>query len=300
MKILVLGGVSYDDIIHVNDFSEIKKGNVFVSDSYSTFGSTGVGKSLALKKIGFDVSFHSIIGDDYYGKAIIKEMKKEGIKFYPYISEFTERHTNIVNEAGERISIFSHTPQNFIVESDKYEKLIRDADIIVLNVNNYCRYFIPLLRKYHKKVFCDIQDYNGFCHHHLDFIRNSNCIFMNSDNMENYRSFMEKMINEGKECVVVTHGENGATALNENGYVDIPTNIVKVVDKGGAGDNFFAGYLYGYLNGYDTKDSLLMGRIMAESCIITKNIVSDEISEEFLLENYKKLKNLVEKIYDIV
>ena len=68
MKILVLGGASYDEIIHVNEFFEAKAETIFANNSYSTVGSTGVGKALALKKLGFDVAFQAIIGKDIYGK----------------------------------------------------------------------------------------------------------------------------------------------------------------------------------------------------------------------------------------
>lgn len=36
-------------------------------------------------------------------------------------------------------------------------------------------------------------------------------------NPADYRGFMERMINEGKELVVCTHGADGATLLNRGG-----------------------------------------------------------------------------------
>ncbi len=300
MNILVLGGASFDDILHVDEFFEPKKGTIFVNKSYSSIGSTGVGKALALKALGFNVTFQAVIGDDYFGDKISHQMKKAGVKFIPFIADKTERHTNIMNKSGERITIFSHTPEDFVIDVYKFEKQIKEADIVVLNIKNYCRYFIPLIKKYRKPTFCDIHDFDGHNPHHQDFILNSDYIFMSSDNMTNYRPYMDKLINKGKKWVVVTHANKGASALDQSGYEEIPANVLDIVDTNGAGDNFFAGYLYGYLNDYNKKDSLLMGRIVAECCIQSKKIVSKELNEDYLKENFKKLKNIVEKLYDIV
>ena len=300
MKILVLGGASYDDIVHVDEFFDTKSSTVFTQKSYSTPGSTGVGKALALKKLGFDVSFQALIGDDYYGKIISNELKKAGVKFYPHFSDKTEKHINIMNKLGERITLFTQMPSELDIDVYKYERLIKDADIVVLNITNYCRYFIPLLKKYDKPVFCDLHDYDGFNPHHQDFIINSDHIFFSSEKMENYELFMNKMLNKGKKLIIATRAKDGAVALDKSGKVEIPANEIEIVDTNGAGDNFFAGFLYGYTHKHNLKDSLLMGRIAAESCIQSEKIVSDKLSLEYLEENFEKLKNIVENLYDIV
>ena len=104
----------------------------------------------------------------------------------------------------------------------------------------------------------------------------------------------------GAELIIATKAEDGAVALDKNGFVDIPSNKIDIIDTNGAGDNFFAGFLYGYLNKHNLRDSLLMGRIAAESCIQSEKIVSEDLSLEYLEEKYKKLKIIVEKLYDVV
>ncbi|MCK4552136.1 MAG: carbohydrate kinase family protein [Tenericutes bacterium] len=300
MKILVLGGASYDEILHVDEFFESTSSNVFIKKSYSEPGSTGIGKSIALKKLGFDVTFQAVIGDDHCGKIITDTLKKEGVKFYPFISDKTEKHINIMNKSGQRISIVSQVPNQFEIDVYKYEKLIKDADFVVLNIKNYCRYFIPLLKKYKKPIFCDLHDYDGFNPHHQDFILNSDHLFFSSEKMKNFELFMNKMLSHGKKLIIATKAEDGAVALDKNGFVDIPSNKIDIIDTNGAGDNFFAGFLYGYLNKHNLRDSLLMGRIAAESCIQSEKIVSEDLSLEYLEEKYKKLKIIVEKLYDVV
>jgi sugar/nucleoside kinase (ribokinase family) len=50
--------------------------------------------------------------------------------------------------------------------------------------------------------------------------------------------------------VIVKRGPEGATAVVENRFIDVPARLMDVVDTTGAGDNFNAGFLYGYLAGW--------------------------------------------------
>ena len=60
----------------------------------------------------------------------------------------TERHLNIMNGRGERISIFmnpsSDTPN---INYSKFEKNLKKADYIVINIANYCRYILSICKK---------------------------------------------------------------------------------------------------------------------------------------------------------
>jgi sugar/nucleoside kinase (ribokinase family) len=123
---------------------------------------------------------------------------------------------------------------------------------------------------------------------------------MSSEKIENYEKYAKKLLDDGKKLVCVTHAEKGASLIDDSGVYNIQANKLQVVDTNGAGDNFFAGFLYGYLNQYSPKDCLYLGRIAAESCVMSNKIVSDDLSNNYLVENYKKLKNIVEKLYDIV
>lgn len=57
--------------------------------------------------------------------------------------------------------------------------------------------------------------------------------------------------------VTVKLGEQGATAQRGSGpAVSLPASPVEVVDTVGAGDCFDAGFLFGFLHGWDTRRAL--------------------------------------------
>lgn len=285
MRILVLGGVSFDDIIHVDSFIKPVAGTYFSKDSYSSPGSTGLGKALAFKALGYDVDLIAVLGKDDYGLKIEKTLKKDGVNFYPIYANKTERHTNFLNKSGERISIFTEIPNEPIINLKEYTKLFDQADIICLNIKNYCKQFIPVLKKLDKPIYCDIHDYDGVEEYHKDFIEVSDYIFMSSDKLDSFKPFMKNLAKKGKKWVCCTHAEKGVSLLKGNTFIDLLSNKIKIVDTNGAGDNFFVGLVYGLQNKYSDIESLKIGRILAESCIKSKAIVSENLNLDYVKKN---------------
>ena len=74
-----------------------------------------------------------------------------------------------------------------------------------------------------------------------------------------------------KKLVVITKGENGATAILGDEVVEckVKKNL-KIVDLTGAGDLFAAGFLHGIVNSLSMKESLEKGTEM--SCKVIQQI----------------------------
>ena len=87
---------------------------------------------------------------------------------------------------------------------------------------------------------------------------------MSSDKLTGYRDFMTQIIESGKKLVVCTHGKEGSTALTSDGkWLETPViGDYTRLDTNGAGDGFFAGFLYGHSEGYDLPTCLRLGTIV--------------------------------------
>jgi len=196
-----------------------------------------------------------------------------------------------MDKDGRRISIYLNTSSfEPNVDIDKIEDNIKNSDYIVLNIINYCRYLIPIIKKYNKEIWCDLHDYDGVNSYHQDFIDAADYIFMSSDNLKDYKNVMKKFINQGKKLVICTHGKNGATALtNDEKWIEVPIiSEYELKDSNGAGDNFFSGFLYGHIKGYDIDKCLKLGSITGGLCIASENLVNNILSEKKMKEEYTK------------
>src|SRR5262249_30723597 len=96
--------------------------------------------------------------------------------------------------------------------------------------------------------------------------------------------------NEGKEMVICTHGKQGATFLDKNGNsIEQPALLhYPMKDANGAGDSFFAGFLYGWMQGVKPAVCMQMGAVCAALCIGSGTLSAENLSKEILLEEMKK------------
>lgn len=289
-KVFVAGGVTYDQIIYMDTLPQGKAGSIFSSRSLKCVGGTGAGKALNLDKLGFDTSLHAFVGGDEEGEKIKKYMAKTGIEF---ISEHddagTQRFTNLIDKDGRRISIFT-TYNTFEPDYNmtKVKEKIMDSDYVVLNIMNYCRYLIPAAKEAGKEIWCDIHDYDGKNDYYNDFIEGADYIFMSSEYGVDHKALMKKFIGMGKKLVVCTHGKDGAEVMNSN-YKVIEVPIIdkyEMKDVNGAGDSFFAGFLYGFSKGESIEKCMKYATINGGLSITSDELYYKELSTEVLEREY--------------
>ncbi len=290
--VFIIGGTTFDHIVSLPEFPQPIPQTIHQCAFHEATGSTGAGKALCLTKLKVSNTLYSLLGNDIYGQQIIKHLKKENVDFIYDIDPIgTERHFNIMNAEGGRISTFITQSSEFpIVDLNQIESIINQSDIIVLNIISYCKLFIPILEKHNKPIWTDLHDYNEGNPYHQPFIDVSDYIFLSSDNLTNYKNTMQNLIKRGKQLVVCTHGSKGSTALTKQGeWIEEPAlSGIQIVDANGAGDNFFSGFLYAYLNNESIENCMKYGSICGAYCITSKGLVCKELSPSFLNRQFEK------------
>lgn len=291
-KVFIAGGVSIDSIIYLPEFPAPFPQTIHECRFSETIGSTGSGKALNLCRLGFDVHLHAMIGNDDFGKTAKAMLNHPNIDFrYDISMEGTERHTNLMNANGERISIFTQNiAENPEIAYQQFTSLINNADFVVINLSGYSKKILPMVKEMGKPVWTDLHDYDGQNPWHADFVRYCDYVILSSDNMPDYRPFMIRMMDEGKELVVVTHGKKGSTGLGKDRkWVEVEAlSGFELVDSNGAGDAFFSGFLYGYSNGYNLLKSMQTGSIAGAMCINSPYLFHPDLSPAALESLYRK------------
>jgi acarbose 7IV-phosphotransferase len=285
-KVFVIGGTTFDHIVYLPELPGNQPQTIHNAPFRETTGSTGSGKALNLTKLGVPNTLYSVLGDDVYGEKIIRHLQQSGVAFFYDIDPAgTERHINIMDEEGRRISMFiTQSSETLHFSTAKIESAIQQSDIIVLNIIGYCRQLIPLLTNCNKPVWTDLHDYDGSSAYHTDFIDASQYIHLSSDNLPDYFPVMERLIAAGKQLVICTHGKEGATLLTKDGIrIEQPAILsYPMVDANGAGDSFFSGFLYGWLNGEAPVRCMQMGAVCAGLCISDQELASRLLSPAYV------------------
>ena len=291
-KVFISGGTSWNSVITLDEFPEAIAKTIHECDFDETLGSTGAGKALTLSQLGFDITLHGLLGDDLYGTKVQEALNQPNLNFITDSDpQGTERHLNIMNGRGERISIFinpsSDEPN---IDYAKFEFMIAESDYAVINILNYCRNILPVCKKLNKEIWTDLHDYNLGNPYHQDFIDAADYIFLSSDNLPEYKEFMQQQIKNGKKLVVCTHAKEGASALTEKGeWFDVPIiDKYQMINTNGAGDSFFSGFLYAFDQGHDTLKCLQYATVTAGLCITSKSLSYSGSSSEFIEKEYQR------------
>ncbi len=293
LKVLVIGTCSWDTIIDIEDFPK-KAGTCFASARRDVLGGTASGKAINLHRLGFNVTLLTKLANDDAGRKIRASLESEGIN-YQYIEDeiSTERHTNLMNKNGERISIYTDYGkfgQDFDIIA--YEKSIEEADIILLDICEFVKHLFPILKKHKHKIWVDIHDFDGINPWHQEFLPFANAVFMSSDVLETEEKVKEvvRTILRDKQFVVCTHGKKGAEYFSPDGK-EIFQDIVEQfspVDSNGAGDAFVSGYLYGVKNGFPAEICMKYATLVSGFTIASPFLYNQDLSIENLERMYQQ------------
>jgi sugar/nucleoside kinase (ribokinase family) len=292
-RIAILGGTTFDHIVHLNELPKPIPHTIHVAPFHEATGSTGAGKALSLAKLGMPIKLYSVLGNDSYGMAIVEHLRQENIDFtFDFDPSGTERHFNIMDSEGGRISMFvTQSSENPPISLQAVSSIVDWADVIVINIISYCKHLTEMVASTGKPVWTDLHDYDGVSSYHEPFIKASRFIHLSSDNLPDYRPTMQRFIDEGKELVVCTHGKQGATALTSS-YEWFEQDAIfeyPLVDSNGAGDCFFSAFLAGYLKDYSIRKCLRMGAIAGALATSSLQLTSENLSALLLENEYDRL-----------
>ena len=288
-KILIAGGVSFDTVIHLPVFPEPRQATLFARESYQAVGATSSGKALNLAALGHDVTLAAQLGPDTSGDLLRERFRLAGVSLYELPDIQTEQHTNLMNAEGERISIFA-VQRTFDppVSVTNFDRWVGQAEVVVLDIINWSRQLIPLVRASGKPIWCDLHDYNGENPYHRDYLEAADYVFLSAQALPDPERFSADLIAQGKQLVVMTRGVEGAVALSAKGEQFAVESVTAfgMRDTNGAGDAFMAGYLHGHVQGQGVGACLELASLTAALCVASRELVHQDLSSEYIQELY--------------
>jgi len=302
MKILGIGNAIVDVICKVEDnfiaqnnltkstmklfFDENEFKNLLINlQIEKTVSGGSVANSIVgLSQLGNKVGFIGKVSDDKFGSNYEEGLKKEDVEYF-YSKKKEKLPTGtcliLVTPDSERTMCTFLGIAGKINEEDVSSDVINKSEMIFLEGYLWDegapkKAFDKAISKANK-VAMSLSDL--FCvdrhkPHFLNLVKNKlDITFANEQEMTSLidaKNF-DEVINFSKQLnklVVITRGEKGAVAINNNEVVesDIRKNL-NIVDLTGAGDLFAAGFLHGYINKLSTKECLDKGTEMSSRVI---------------------------------
>lgn len=269
MRALVIGGVSWNRILHLDRLPDAVPQTIHARRAYEALGGTGAGKAWNLAALGWDVDLVAAIGDDRPGGLVLDALGRLGVRVHSIDDpKGTEQHTNLMAPDGSRVSIYtSSSSSELSVDVDGVVRLASAADLVCVNILDHCRALLAPLQEAGVELWTDLHDYDGRDPYHRDFVDAAAVVQVSSDRLPEWRAWAASRLAAGTELVVVTHGGHGADAIDGSGWHHVPADPVTVVDTNGAGDAFFAGVATARLGGADLDTTLMAGAEAAGRCV---------------------------------
>ncbi len=245
----------------------------------------------AMARLGADVGYVGKVGNDNAGKVYEEETKKTGINpFFVRTEGITGCSTVLISPDGERTMATFLGPAATLSDTDIPDELLRQYDCLYMEgylISNE-KLFFPMLKRVKNlglKVALDLSNFNivnGFRDLLKDVIpAYVDILFSNESEAEAYTGLPAReaidMISKEVEISIVTIGKEGVLAKSDGRMIHDMALESNVVDTTGAGDNYAAGFLFGYSQGATLEQAVRIGSLLSGNVIET---VGAQIPEE--------------------
>jgi len=270
--VLVLGEINVDLILRADEIAPVFGQELLVDDATLTMGSSCVIFACGAVRLGLRVGFAGIVGDDEFGRFMLREMKARGIDVEPVIVDPAIKTgiTVSLSTATDR-ALLTHLGSIAALAPERVERALFEQARHV-HVGSYflqtgLRDGLPNLlaeaRARGLTVSLDTgwdpdEKWNGSLQETLAqtdvFLPNGveAPAISGEPDVEAALSTLAKRT----PLVAVKLGAEGAIARRGEEIVRAAPPAVQVVDTTGAGDSFDAGFVCGYLKGWPLERTL--------------------------------------------
>ena len=236
-------------------------------------GGSAANSAVGFSLLGGNSSFIGRVKDDEFGKLYIKDLQSANVDFVSssvksgietgrclvYVTPDAQRSMRTYLGAASNLSP-DEINENAIEDSEfvYMEGYLWDEPI----AKEACKKSYDLSKKFGTKSVLSLSD--SFCVEKWrseirELVKISDIIFGNEEEVMSlydtsiFSDAISAANNEMNLCII-TRGDKGSIIVSSEGIEEVPAfNCDKVVDTTGAGDQYAAGFLYGYTQGMDLR-----------------------------------------------
>jgi len=280
-KILSLGNIYFQiDSVHFPLGNKVDLNRELVGGEYMLYpGSSALNFVRVAKSLGLFPVFVGKMGNDIPGQQVSALLNKEGIEFYPIVSDThqTNLAINYVSDNTDSLMFVSGDANQSLEKhevEDKLQELFPDLKYLYLGGTFKLKSLLPALpeiislaKKHDVKVILDHNRItNATTEEEKDIVRKivpevdfylpSRDELLDLFSATSMEDAIEKLKSLVKNIVVVKDAENGSIGIRNGEVIKVPAFKVDTYNIVGAGDSFNAGFIRAQEEGMGLKESL--------------------------------------------
>ena len=326
--ILTFGSVSLDVLIESEKLivEESKKPHVAevhielgekirIKNVEFSVGGGGSNSAATFAKQGFKVAFLGKIGNDLFGKEIIKDLKKRKIKSFLGKSKKKTNFSVILSTKEGRTIFAFRGASNDLQEKDL--KKIPQVEWFYLaplcgEAKKLTQKIVSIAKKRKIKVFLNPSKEQLLLKEINEILKNVDILLLNQEEsayftkmpLEKEKEIFLKILKKTKGVFLMTKGKEGVLSSDGKFLYSAEALEGKIVDRTGAGDAFGSGFLCGWIKGKKKKlqgkdlmiYALQFASANAISCLSKYGAKEGLLSKKDSIYKFGKIKVKIEKL----
>jgi len=301
--VVVIGAAGVDILARME--TELHSGTSNPAKIRFSFG--GVARNVAenLARLGQDVRMISVVGEDYSGDQLLKQVEEAGVDISAVLRspEYnTGTYSAILSPTGELCyGVDDMRPVSALTPAylRNHISCFKDAALVFVDANlteRVLRSVFSIANRYHLPVFADPTS-TVLAPRLKTFLSRLHLITPNSaesvvfcekpfdaSKRDEALEAAKHLVNKGVDIVIITLAEFGLCYATSETSGNIPALKTEIVDSTGAGDALTAAVIFALMNGIPLDDAVRLGVSAASLTMRHQGAVVPDLSLEKLYD----------------
>ena len=250
-KILVIGSANADLTIHTDRMPKL--GETVTGYGFAlNCGGNGANQAIAVAKLGGNAEFIGAVGNDAYGKMLVKNLEANGVEFSGTVADDMPTGTASITVVNGDNFIILNEGANGLMTANAIQKVrsnIENSDYLIMQLEIPIEGVLEAARiakESGTKVIINPAPYKKLPNEIFELtdyiIPNEHEAFLltgiEPENAENCKKAVEFLLAKGAKNVIITLGADGCVCGNGEETTHYPAVKANVVDTTSAGDSF--------------------------------------------------------------
>ncbi|UTJ48379.1 ribokinase [Atlantibacter subterranea] len=281
MSIFILGSYA-KALVMTADRIPMAGETLIGTDFRQTWGGKGSDMAVQAARLGANVAYAGVVGDDTFGHEFVTLMRDEGVNIDALtltpelptgagliIKDNQARNVIVVDMGANKLFSPAHV--------DEAKALIEQSRVALAQLEiplETALYGLDLAKQLGKITILNpapARDLRGVNLSHIDYLTPNEtearvALGLGPDDTRSNREIADLLLETGCRYVVMTLGEQGSAVFSRDSTLEIPPCRVDVVDSNGAGDSFNAALAVALDENQCIEDAVLFANATAALC----------------------------------